>query len=159
VRLAIKAKLRMFTLRMTTAMFARTLENSQYTTRLPPESRSFTLNTVRLLCVDSCRTRCVLGHSSSHSSPLEPQVKIKSRRLRRAGNVARMGEDRNVYKVLMGKPEGKSPLERPRYRWEDGIRMDLRETGWGSVEWIQLAQDRDRWRARWCTFGFSYLVS
>jgi len=61
--------------------------------------------------------------------------------------VARMGEERNVYKVLMGKPEGKRPLERPRRRWEDGIRMDLREIGWGSVEWIQLAQDRDRWRA------------
>jgi hypothetical protein len=58
-----------------------------------------------------------------------------------------MGEDRNVYKVLMGKPEGKRPLGRSRRRWEDGIRIDLRETGWGSVEWIQLAQDRDRWRA------------
>jgi hypothetical protein len=55
--------------------------------------------------------------------------------------------ERNVYKVLMGKPERKRPLGRPRHRWEDGIRMDLRETGWGSVEWIQLIQDRDRWRA------------
>jgi hypothetical protein len=71
---------------------------------------------------------------------------IKSRRMRWAGHVARMGEDRNVYRVLMGKPEGKRPLERPRRRWEDGIRMDLREIGWGSVNWIQLAQDRDRWR-------------
>jgi hypothetical protein len=52
-----------------------------------------------------------------------------------------------VYRVLMGKPEGKRPLERPRRRWEDGIRMDLREIGWGTVEWIQLAQVRDRWRA------------
>jgi hypothetical protein len=58
-----------------------------------------------------------------------------------------MGEGRNVYRVLVGKPEGKSPLERPRRRWEDGIKMDLREIGWGGVEWIQLAQDRDRWRA------------
>jgi hypothetical protein len=49
-----------------------------------------------------------------------------------------MGEDRNVYKVLMGKPEGKRPLGRPRHRWEDGIRMDLMETGWGSVEWIHV---------------------
>jgi hypothetical protein len=57
-----------------------------------------------------------------------------------------MGEDRNSYKVLMGKPEGKSPLRRPRRRWEDGIRMDLREIGWGSVNWMQLAQDSDRWR-------------
>jgi hypothetical protein len=58
-----------------------------------------------------------------------------------------MEEERNMYRVLMGKPEGKRPLERPRRRWEDGIRMDLREVGWGSVDWIQLAQDRDRWRA------------
>jgi hypothetical protein len=72
---------------------------------------------------------------------------IESRRMRWAGHVARMGEERNVYKVLMGKPEVKRPLGRPRRRWEDGIRMDLREIGWGSVDWIQLAQDRDRWRA------------
>jgi hypothetical protein len=58
-----------------------------------------------------------------------------------------MGEERNVHRALMGKPEGKRPLGRPRRRWEDGIRMDLREIGWGSVDWIQLAQDRDRWRA------------
>jgi hypothetical protein len=58
-----------------------------------------------------------------------------------------MGEERNVYKVLMGKPEEKRPLGRPRRRWEDGIRMDLREIGFGDVDWIQLAQDRDRWRA------------
>jgi hypothetical protein len=72
---------------------------------------------------------------------------IKSRRMRWAGHVARMGEDRNVYTVLMRKTEGKRPLGRPRRRWEDGIRMDLREIGWRSVDWIQLAQDRDRWRA------------
>jgi hypothetical protein len=58
-----------------------------------------------------------------------------------------MGEERNVYRVLMGKPEGKTPLGRPRCRWKDRIRMDLREIGWGSVDWVQLAQDRDRWRA------------
>jgi hypothetical protein len=58
-----------------------------------------------------------------------------------------MGEERNVYKVLMGKPEAKTPLGRSRRRWEDSVRMDLRENGWGSVDWIQLAQDRDRWRA------------
>jgi hypothetical protein len=58
-----------------------------------------------------------------------------------------MGEERNLYKVLMGKPEEKRPLGRPRRRWEDGIRMDLREIGWESVDWILLAQDRDRWRA------------
>jgi hypothetical protein len=61
--------------------------------------------------------------------------------------VARMGEGRKVYRVLVGMPEGKRPLRRPRRRWEDGIKMDLREFGWGGVEWIHLAQDRDRWRA------------
>jgi hypothetical protein len=58
-----------------------------------------------------------------------------------------MGEGRKVYKVLVGKPEGKRPLGRPRSRWEDGIRIDLREFGLGDVDWIRLAQDRDRWRA------------
>jgi hypothetical protein len=58
-----------------------------------------------------------------------------------------MREGRNVYRVLVGKPEGKRQLGRPRRRWEDGIKMDLREIGWGGVEWIHLAQDRDRWRA------------
>jgi hypothetical protein len=58
-----------------------------------------------------------------------------------------MGEERKVYKVLVGKPKGKRPLGRPRRRWEDGIRMDLREFGLGAVDWIRLAQDRDRWWA------------
>jgi hypothetical protein len=56
-----------------------------------------------------------------------------------------MGEERKMYRVLMGKLEGKRPLERTRRRWEDGIRVGFREIGWGSVDWIQLAQDRDRW--------------
>jgi hypothetical protein len=55
--------------------------------------------------------------------------------------------ERKLYKILVGKPEGKRPLERPRRRWEDGIRMDLEETSLGGADWIQLAQDRDRWRA------------
>jgi hypothetical protein len=58
-----------------------------------------------------------------------------------------MGDERKVYKVLVGKPEGKRPLGIPRRRWEDGIRMDLRETGLGDVDLIRLSQDRDRWRA------------
>jgi hypothetical protein len=58
-----------------------------------------------------------------------------------------MGEGRNVYRVLVGKPEGKRPLGRPRRRWEDGIKMDLRVIGWVGVEWIHLAQHRDCWRA------------
>jgi hypothetical protein len=72
---------------------------------------------------------------------------IKSRRMRWAGHVARMGEERNVYRVLMVKPEGKRLLGRPRRRWEDGMIVDFGEIGWGNVEWIQLAQDRDRWWA------------
>jgi hypothetical protein len=56
-----------------------------------------------------------------------------------------MGEGRKVYKVLVGKLRGKRPLERPKHRWEDGIIMGLRETGWGGVEWIHLAQDSDQW--------------
>jgi hypothetical protein len=66
--------------------------------------------------------------------------------MRWAGHVACIGEERTVYKVLVGKPEGKRPLARPSHRWEDGIRMDLTEIGGGSVEWIQLAQDRDQWQ-------------
>jgi hypothetical protein len=58
-----------------------------------------------------------------------------------------MGEETKVYKVLVGKPEGRRPSGRPRRRWEDGIRMDLREIGLGCVDWIRLAQDRNRWRA------------
>ena len=71
---------------------------------------------------------------------------IKSRRMRWAGHVARMGEDRGAYRVLLGKPKGKRPLGRPRRRWVDNIRMDLQEVGCGYVDWIGLAQDRDRRR-------------
>jgi hypothetical protein len=71
---------------------------------------------------------------------------IKSRRLRWAGRVARMGEKRNVYRLLVGKPEGKRPLRRPRRRWMDNNKMDLLEIGLNVVDWIGLAQDRYRWR-------------
>ena len=72
---------------------------------------------------------------------------IKSRRMRSAVHVALMGEGRGVYRVLVGKPEGKRPLGRPRRRWKDNIKLDLREVGCGGMDWIELAQDRDRWRA------------
>ena len=64
-----------------------------------------------------------------------------------AEHVARMGERRGVYRVLVGKPEGRRPCERPRPRWEDNIKMDLQEVGCGGLDLIELAEDRDRWRA------------
>ena len=80
-----------------------------------------------------------------YSSPNIVRV-IKSRRMRWAGHVARMGEERGAYRGLVGKPEGKRPLGRPRRRWVDNIRMDLKEVGCGYMDWIGLAQDRDGWR-------------
>jgi hypothetical protein len=80
-----------------------------------------------------------------HSSPNIVRV-IKSRRMRWAGHVARMGEERGAYRVLVGKPEGKTPLGRPRRRWVDNMRMELQEVGCGYGDWIGLAQDRDGWR-------------
>ena len=80
-----------------------------------------------------------------YTSPSIVRV-IKSRRMRWAGHVARMGEERGVYRVLVGKPEGRRPLGRSRHRWMDSIRMDLQEVGCGCMDWIGLAQDRDRWR-------------
>ena len=71
---------------------------------------------------------------------------VKSRRMRQAGHVARMGEGRGAHRVLVGKPEGKRPLGRPRRRWEYNIKMDLWEVG-GGGNWMELAQDRDRWWA------------
>jgi hypothetical protein len=72
---------------------------------------------------------------------------VKSRRMRWAGHVARMGKDGGVHRVLVGKSEGKRPLVRPRRRWEDCIKMDLQEVGGRRGDWMELAQDRDRWRA------------
>ena len=80
-----------------------------------------------------------------YSSPNIVRV-IKSRRMRWTGHVARMGEERGVYRVLVGKPEGRRPLGRPRRRWVDNIRMDLQEVVWEYMDWIGLAQNSDRWR-------------
>jgi hypothetical protein len=81
-----------------------------------------------------------------YSSPSIIRI-IKSRRMRLAGHVARLGEKRNAYRLLVGKPEGKRPLGRPRRRSVDNIMMDIGEVGWGDMEWIGLAKDRNRWRA------------
>jgi hypothetical protein len=72
---------------------------------------------------------------------------IKSRKMRWDGHVARMEEKINVYRLLVGKPEGKRPLGRPRRRWVINIKLDLLGIGWGGVDWIGLDQDRDKWRA------------
>jgi len=79
-----------------------------------------------------------------YSSPNIVRV-IKSRKMRWAGHVARMGEERGVYRFFVGKPEGKRPLGRPRHRWVNNIRMDLQEVGCGYMDWMGQAQDRDRW--------------
>ena len=81
-----------------------------------------------------------------YSSPNIVRV-IKSRRMRWVGHVARMGESRGVYRVLVGKPEGKRPLGRPRRRWEDNIKMYLQKVRCGGMDWNELAQDSDRRRA------------
>jgi len=81
-----------------------------------------------------------------YSSPNNVRV-INSKRMRYEGHGTRMGERRGMYRVLMGKPEGKLPPGGPRRRWDDNITMDLQEVGCGGVDWIELAQDRDRWRA------------
>jgi hypothetical protein len=81
-----------------------------------------------------------------YSSPSIIRI-IKSRRTRWAGHVARMGENRNAYRLLVGKAERKGPLGRPTCRWADNIKIGLLEIDWGVVDWIGLAQDRDKWRA------------
>jgi hypothetical protein len=82
----------------------------------------------------------------AYSSPNIIRV-IKSIRMGWAGHVARMGEGRSAYRVLMGRPEGRRPLGRPRRRWEDNIKMDLQEVGWDGMAWIDMTQDKERWRA------------
>jgi hypothetical protein len=87
-----------------------------------------------------------LHNEELHNFYSSPNRMIKSRRMRWAG-VAQMGEKRNAYRILVGKPEGKRPLGRPRYVWVNNIKMDLRGIGWDGMDWINLAQDRDQWRA------------
>jgi hypothetical protein len=86
------------------------------------------------------------GWRKLHNQELCQDFSIKSRRMKWAGHIARIGEKRNAYRLLVGKPGGKRPLGRVRPTWVDNIRLDLVEVGWGDVDWIGLAQDRGRWR-------------
>ena len=94
--------------------------------------------------------------SDLYSLPNIVQV-VTSRRMRWVGHVAHMGEGRGVHRVLVGKPEGKRPLGRPRHKWEDNIKTDLQEVGGGCGDWMELAQDREKWRALLCT-GMNFRV-
>ena len=90
-----------------------------------------------------------LHNAELHALYSSPNIirNLLSRRLRWAGHVARMEQSRNAYRVLVGKPEGKKPLGRPWRRWEDNIKMDLREVGCDPREWMDIVEDRDQWRA------------
>jgi hypothetical protein len=90
-----------------------------------------------------------LHNDELHNLYSSPNIirEIKSRRMRWAGHVARMGQGRGVYRVLIGRPKGKRPLRRPRRRWEDNINRDLMKSGTDGANWIWLAQDRVQWRA------------
>ena len=109
---------------------------------------SYTDIFVQLYTTNSCLQKYSQGDTRQHfcHQYVECAV-IKTRRMRWPGHVARMGEGIGVYRVLVWKPEGRRLLGRPRRRWEDNIRMDLREVGCGCVDWMELAQNRDRWRA------------
>jgi hypothetical protein len=88
-----------------------------------------------------------MGRALSSSRFNAVYVADQSRWMRWVGHVVRMREKRNIYRILAGKPEGKTPLVKPKSLWVDNIKMDLRGIGWDGVDWIDLAQDRDQWRA------------
>ena len=99
-------------------------------------------------CLRACVFVCVYTSERTYRTEKFSQLLVTSTiRLRWAGHVARMGEDRVVQRVVVGKPEGKRPWGRPRRRWVDNIKMDLQEVGGSRGDWMELAQDRDRWQA------------
>jgi hypothetical protein len=119
----------------------------------PENPRSHELVTYILLVSSSVTFQTVesgtLHNDELHSLYSSPNIVrvIKSKRMRWAGHVTRMGEGRGVYRVLVGRPEGKRPLGRPRRRREDNLKVDLKEIGIDGANWIELAQDRAQWRA------------
>jgi len=112
----------------------------------PPPNEILTAETSSILFKNVIYYNTVAIYLYIYLGPVYIVRVIKSRRMRWTGHVARMGEERGVYRVLVGKPEGRRPLGRPRRRWADNIMMDLQEVGCGYMDWIGLAQDRDRWR-------------
>jgi hypothetical protein len=90
-----------------------------------------------------------LHNEELHNLDIPPSIirMIKSRRMKWTGHIARMGAKRNAYRILVGKPDGKRSLKRPRHRWVDNIKIDFREIEWDGMDWIELAQDRDQWRS------------
>jgi hypothetical protein len=104
---------------------------------------------LKVCCAEVTEEWRKLHSEELHDLYSSPSIirKMKARKMRWAGHVARMGEKINAYMLLVGKPEGRRPLRRRGRRWVDNIRMDLVEVGWGDVDWIDLAQDRYKWRA------------
>ena len=111
---------------------------AQHLNRCATRSPKIQVSLLEIICFLSFLFTCILYDNSLYSSPNIVRV-IKSRRMRWAGHVARMSEERGVYRVLVGKPEGRRPLRRPRRKWMDNIRMELKEVGCGYMEWIGLA--------------------
>jgi hypothetical protein len=108
-------------------------------------SKKYRYYTYKAKNIHSLLDTSKVGHNEElHNLYSSPSIirMIKSRRISWAGHVSRMGEKRNAYRILVGKPVGKRPLGRPRRRWEDNIKMDLSEIGWGGIDWIDLARYR-----------------